>query len=252
MSVICCVIRSKKNWIPFDKMKKKKPFASRIEPHRIYESFTRKRRGEEELFTKNLVPGSTVYDEALVHQQGDEFRAWNPSRSKLAAGILVGLNQTGIKKGSSILYLGASSGTTISHVSDMVGTEGIIYSIEISSFMLRDLVLLAQKRPNIVPLLANANNPVEYLPLVTQTDVLYQDIAQPDQTRIFLKNCNIFLKKGGFGLFCVKSRSIDITKKPKQIYQQVRQELEQHMTIVDFRILEPYEKDHCLFVVKKK
>jgi fibrillarin-like pre-rRNA processing protein len=232
-------------------MKQKKQFL-RIQPHKLYQIYTRSSKNRTDLLTKNLVPGQTVYDEALVTDKGVQYRTWDPSRSKLAAGILKGLDQTGIKKGSTVLYLGASSGTTISHISDMVETEGIIYGIDISSFMLRDLVLLSKTRPNIIPLLGNASKPQEYASLVTAADVIYQDIAQPDQTRIFLKNCDQFLRRGGFGIYCVKSRSIDITKKPKQIYAQVRSELEKQLTVIDFRILDPYEKDHCIFFVKKK
>ncbi len=232
-------------------MKHKKTFPH-IQPHKLYQIYTKSTKYKSELLTKNLVPGQTVYDENLVTDKGVQYRTWDPSRSKLAAGILNGLDQTGIKKGSTVLYLGSSSGTTISHVSDMVESDGCIYGIDISSFMLRDLVLLSKTRPNIVPLLGNAGKPQDYATLVTPDDIIYQDIAQPDQTRIFLKNCNLFLKRGGFGIYCVKSRSIDITKKPKQIYAQVRSELEQHLTVIDFRILDPYEKDHCLFFVKKK
>ena len=82
-------------------------------------------------------------------------------------------------------------------------------------------------------------------------DVVYQDIAQKDQVNIFLKNCNEFLKKDGFGLLALKSRSIDVTKNPKEIYKHVWKELEKHITVVDHRILDPLQKDHALFVVKK-
>ena len=50
----------------------------------------------------------------------------------------------------------------------------------------------------------------------------------------------------------IKSRSIDITKKPKMIFKEVMKVLEEKMTVVDYRTLEPHEKDHALFVVKKK
>jgi fibrillarin-like pre-rRNA processing protein len=77
------------------------------------------------------------------------------------------------------------------------------------------------------------------------------DVAQRNQAEIFIKNCNMFLKKNGFGLLAVKSRSVDITKKPRQVYQEVRKKLERELTVVDYRVLDPFEKDHCMFVVKK-
>ena len=50
-----------------------------------------------------------------------EYRVWNPFRSKLAAAILGGVDKIHMKPGAKVLYLGAASGTTVSHVSDIVG-----------------------------------------------------------------------------------------------------------------------------------
>lgn len=223
-----------------------------IIPHKLYEVFYRFTKKEPELFTINLERDQTVYDEELVHQEGIQYRAWNPTRSKLAAGILNDLNQTGFKKGEKILYLGSSTGTTISHISDMIGYDGKIYGIEFAPRMLRELVFLSERRENIIPILEDANHPEKYCHLLSQVDYVYQDIAQRNQAEIFLKNMKWFLKKGGFGILCVKSRSIDIRKTPKEIYKEIRLKLEEHATIVDFKILDPYEKDHCMFLVKNK
>ena len=38
-----------------------------------------------------------------------------------------------------MLYLGAASGTTVSHVSDVVGPEGMVYAVEFSHRPGRDL-----------------------------------------------------------------------------------------------------------------
>ena len=46
---------------------------------------------------------------------------WNPFRSKLAAGIVGGIENIYMQPGSKVLYLGAASGTTVSHVADLVG-----------------------------------------------------------------------------------------------------------------------------------
>ena len=91
-----------------------------------------------------------------------------------------------------------------------------------------------------------------YADKICQADVLYQDIAQKNQVDIFLKNIDLFLKKDGYALLAVKARSIDVTKKPKQIFKQVKEQLERHVTIIDYRELEPYQKDHCIFICKKK
>ena len=78
------------------------------------------------LLTRNLVPGDTVYNEKRITVDGEngekiEYRVWNPFRSKLGAAILGGVDQIHIKPGAKVLYLGAASGTTVSHVSDIVG-----------------------------------------------------------------------------------------------------------------------------------
>ncbi|MBS3136249.1 fibrillarin-like rRNA/tRNA 2'-O-methyltransferase [Candidatus Woesearchaeota archaeon] len=214
----------------------------------VYEERNGKRR---ELYTKNLVPGMKVYAEKLVSKGQDEFRQWDPRKSKLAAAILKGSPNIGIRKNDIVLYLGCSTGTTVSHVSDLVGAEGFVFGLDSSPRVLRDFIFLCEKRKNITALLEDANKPLDYVDKVCQVDILYQDIAQRNQPEIFLKNVDIFLKKGGYALFAVKSRSIDVTKNPKVIFQQVRSEIEKKLTIIDYRTLDPFELDHCMFICKK-
>ena len=204
------------------------------------------------LYTKNLAPGKVVYDEKLVKEQGIEFREWNPRKSKLAAAIIKGLSQIGIKDGYTVLYLGAASGTTVSHVSDIVNKNGFVFAVEFSLRSIRDLVFVAEQRKNIAPILADAKDITSLSRRISLVDAVYQDIAQKNQAEIFIKNCNAFLKEDGFGILCVKARSIDVAKKPSFIYGEVRRKLEQHLVIVDSRTLDPFELDHCVFVVKKR
>jgi hypothetical protein len=95
-----------------------------------------------------------------------EYRVWNPYRSKIAAAVIGGVSDVYIRPGSKVLYLGAASGTTVSHVSDIIGAEGIVYAVEFSHRSGRDLVNLAKKRTNIVPLIMDARKPLEYRSLV--------------------------------------------------------------------------------------
>ena len=95
-----------------------------------------------------------------------EYRVWNPFRSKIAAAILGGVKDIFIKPGAKVLYLGAASGTTVSHVSDIVGKEGVVYAVEFSHRSGRDLVNMAKKRTNVVPIIADARKPLEYRILV--------------------------------------------------------------------------------------
>lgn len=202
------------------------------------------------IFTKNLVPGKSVYDEQLVRDKGVEYRQWDPTRSKLAAAIFKNISQVGLTSSDYVLYLGASTGTTVSHISDILGREGFIFALDFSPRVLRELVFMADARKNIAPVLGDANNPESFRKLVSGVDFLYQDVAQKNQAEIFIKNL-VFLKPGGFGFLCVKSKSIDIAARPKQIYADVRAKLEKEVTVVDYKILDPFEKDHCVFVCKK-
>ena len=204
------------------------------------------------LYTVNLVPGKKVYDEKLVKEKGIEYREWNARRSKLAAAILKGSTNIFIRKGSVVLYLGCSYGTTPSHVSDIVGKDGFVFALDFAPRVMRDMVFVCEDRKNIAPILGNAHNPSSYADKVSMVDVVYQDIAQRDQVEIFIKNVRTFLKKEGHCLLAVKARSVDVTRKPKAIFAEVRQKLEKEMVIIDSRNLEPYEMDHCMFICKMK
>lgn len=221
--------------------------ADKIKPHKVFEIYTDGRR----LYTKNVVKGRAPFMERLVKEGGEEYREFDPKRSKLAAAITKGCLNTGIRQGDVILYLGSSHGYTCSFVSDIIGPAGLLFGLDPFSRVMRDLVFLSQERKNIVPVLADANHPEEYLDKICLADIVYQDIAQKNQAEIFIKNCQLFLKKGGYGLLAVKARSIDIKKSSKALFNEVRQELEKKFTVIDFRSLEPFEKDHCLIIIKK-
>lgn len=207
--------------------------------------------GSEKLATKNLVPGQKVYGERIIKWEGKEYRVWNPRRSKLSAAIMNGLKNFPIKPGKTVLYLGIASGTTASHVSDIVGWEGRIYGIEFSPRVLRELVPIVDERKNIIPILGDATKPEEYRALVTKVDVIFEDVAQPTQAKILVDNAKAFLKSGGYGMIAIKSRSIDVTKEPEQVFREVETELGEYFEIVERISLEPYEKDHALIVVRK-
>lgn len=221
----------------------------KITPHKIFEIY-QEARGKR-LFTKSIFPGTIHFDERIMREKGEEYREFDPRRSKLAAMIMKGCTNAGIRKNDVVLYLGVSHGYTASFVSDIVGKEGLIFGIDPAPRVVRDLVFLSEERKNIIPILADANHPEEYIKKVCGVDIVYQDISQKNQSEIFIKNCNLFLKKGGYGLLAVKARSIDIKKKPKQIFEETRKELDKVFTVIDYKILEPFEHDHCMIIVKK-
>ena len=150
-----------------------------------------------------------MYNEDLVIRDGVEYRTWDPFRSKLAAAMIKGLPDDLVKPGAKVLYLGASTGTTASHVSDIVGEEGLVVGVEFAPRVAREFVEhVARTRKNVIPFVADARDPSKYS--VTTFDLVYCDIAQPDQTEIALLNCGRLLKEKGIHLLVVKARSIDV------------------------------------------
>ncbi len=203
------------------------------------------------LYTRNLVPGKAVYGEGLVSEAGVEYRKWDAVRSKLAAYLKRGGRVWPFRATSSILYLGAGSGTTVSHLSD-VCPRGSIVAIEISARVFRDLVSVAETRPNLIPILADAAQPQSYRTHVDQVDVVYQDVAQRAQESIFLHNLG-FLRPGGTGFLVVKTRSIDVTAPPAEVVARARAALvKEGLEILDVRDLAPFEVDHALLAVRKR
>jgi fibrillarin-like pre-rRNA processing protein len=147
-----------------------------------------------------------------------------------------------------VLYLGAANGTTVSHVADY--TE-VVYAVEFAPRPMQDLLEVARRRSNIVPLMADAARPEQFAPLVEEVDLIYQDVAQPDQAAIALRNC-VFLKAGGYLILMLKTRSVDVRKEPEDIFQKTAETLVSE----GFRIQEsvwliPYHHDHAAIVCVK-
>ena len=205
--------------------------------------------GEKKLATENLVPGNQVYNEKLLNVKRIEYRIWNPFRSKLAASIMNGLKDFPFNKKSDVLYLGVSTGTTISHISDIVGQDGTIFGIEHATRVARDFLdRVASHRKNIVPIIQDARKPEEFFSVYKKVDVVYVDIAQPDQTDIAIENCKLYLKSGGYLFLIIKTRSIDVTKDPKRVIKNEIKKLESLFEIKQTIDLQPYDKDHAMVV----
>ncbi len=198
------------------------------------------------LATENLVPGHRVYNERLIVKKGTEYRTWDPYRSKLAAALLNGLETLPLKPGSSVLYLGASTGTTASHISDIVGNSGTVFAVEHTSRVARELLdRVASNRNNIVPIIQDARRPDNYFGVFGKVDLAYCDIAQPDQTKIAIANCDAHLKDGGSLLLVIKSRSIDAVLEPRLVAEREIAKLEK-FDVIQAIDLEPYDKDHAM------
>jgi fibrillarin-like pre-rRNA processing protein len=210
--------------------------------------------GSNRLATKNLAPGRTVYGERLVHFKGVEYRVWDAFRSKLAGAIIKGLQTVPIEPCGKVLYLGAASGTTPSHVSDIVGDCGHVYCIEFAPRSMRDLVNnVAAFRGNISPFLDDARLPEHYAMFISgKVDVIYCDVAQPEQAKLLADNADMLLKTGGWVMLACKSQSIDVTLAPEVVYRMEAEILRKRgydvKEIVD---LEPYDHAHAMIVAQK-
>jgi len=205
--------------------------------------------GEKKLATQNLIPGNQVYNEKLVQHKGSEYRIWNPFRSKLAAAIMNDLKNFPFNQKSDVLYLGVSTGTTISHISDIVNQGGTIFGIEHASRVARDFLdRVASHRKNIVPIIQDARRPEEFFSVYKKVDIVYVDIAQPDQTNIAIENCRLYLKSGGYLFLVIKTRSIDVVKDPKMILKDELNTLETLFEIKQTIDLHPYDKDHAMVI----
>ncbi|MFB6159413.1 MAG: fibrillarin-like rRNA/tRNA 2'-O-methyltransferase [Candidatus Nanohalobium sp.] len=205
-------------------------------------------REGDNLYTVNAVEGKDVYGEQLYSREDREFRAWHGNRSKAAAAALNGVDLE-IERDDEVLYLGASTGTTVSHFSDIL-EDGFIYAVEYSETVIRSLVNLAEQRENIAPILGDARNPEEYSDLVRKTDIVFQDISQSDQPEIFTKNAEKYLKKDGTGLLAVKAHSISTSKDEEQVFTEVKHKLKEKFDIKAEKRLEPYEKNHLFLKLK--
>lgn len=210
--------------------------------------------GSKKLATRNLSPGHAVYGERLVKYRDTEYRLWDPYRSKLAASIMNGLKTVPLQPDHKVLYLGAASGTTASHVSDIVGKNGQVYCVEFAARSIRELVVnVCAFRSNMSPILADARLPEQYAALVGKVDDVYCDIAQPEQARILADNADAFLVLKGWIMFAIKSQSIDVTKQPNQVYEQEMKTLRTRKFAIEQVVyLEPYDKAHAMIVAQKK
>jgi len=202
-----------------------------------------------DFYTENLTPRESVYGERIWREGVREFRRWDPYRSKLSALLHKGCNEFPFHPRTKVLYLGAATGTTASHLSDIC-VEGTIFCVEISRKAFQGLMSLSLSRSNMYPVLSDAGKPESYAALVNVVDVLYEDVAQRNQVEIFLRNWK-FVRPGGYGILMLKSRSVDVAKPPETIFQSARGQLSTAgFSIVQETRLEPYEKDHVAFLMK--
>ena len=198
----------------------------------------------------NPVEGYRPFGDELLKIGKKEYRVWDPYRSKLGAAIAKSIESVPIEKDSKILYLGAAHGYTVSFISNILSDKGIIYAVEFSERCFNELLPICKKYKNISPILADVRKPEDYY-WIEKVDIVFCDISQPDETEIAIRNCKEFLKPEGYLMLAIKSRSIDITKTPKKVYQEEIAKLKKAgFKIVDWKTLDPLEKAHAFILAK--
>jgi fibrillarin-like pre-rRNA processing protein len=204
------------------------------------------------LHTKNIVSDFKPFGEQLFKVRNkDEYRPWDPTRSKAAAAILKGIKFFPITKGIKILYLGSAHGYTVSHLSNIIGTEGVIYAVEFSDRPFKEFLPICDKLKNVVPILADARKP-ELYDWIEQVDVVYVDVADPQQTEVAIRNCEKFLKDCGYLMIAIKTQSIDVTRQPKEVVRAEMQKItDAYLSVLDWVMLDPLEAKHGFIVAKK-
>ncbi|MFQ5998047.1 MAG: fibrillarin-like rRNA/tRNA 2'-O-methyltransferase [Candidatus Bathyarchaeia archaeon] len=212
--------------------------------------WVRLREGATRLATLSIAPGKASYREKIIESGRNQYRIWNPFHSKLAAAVMRGLNLFPVRQGQKVLYLGAATGTTVSHMSDIVEASGRIFCIEFAQRTIRELMNnVSTHRPNMAPILADARFPENYRMMVEQVDGVYCDIAQPEQAKALADNSEMFLKRDGWAILVVKASSVDVTKNPKDVFDSEIKELEKRGFVTAAQTsLEPYDKAHVLAV----
>lgn len=190
---------------------------------------------------------ATANADALAHN-GVGYRLWSPSTSKLASMITKGM-KIPLRRDSRVLYLGAASGTTVSHVSD-IAADGIVYAVEFAPRPARDLLDAISGRENVIPIIADARQPAMYPPYIDHVDCIYQDVAQPDQSKIAIANGDRYLSKDGWLVMAIKGRSISVSEDLGQVFEKEIDILKDRFRIAQTLSLEPLHKDHVAVLCK--
>lgn len=189
-----------------------------------------------------------VYGEKIRKTEAGYLREWNPKRSKVAAAILKKLSDLPLKNGSSVLYLGAASGTTVSHFSDICHA-GKIFAVEKAYDPFVKLLDLSDTRNNIYPIIEDAGQIERYSFFINRVDFIYQDIAQRNQVQIF-NNASSYFTEARDAMLVVKIRAISSRGRERDILSQ------EASKIKGFKVLEtidlsPYSKSNYLLRLRR-
>jgi fibrillarin-like rRNA methylase len=206
--------------------------------------------GRPVFWTRGLADPPDVYGERVVFRETAPMRRWDPMRSKLAAALTRGYDGPLPRPAEFWAYLGAASGTTASHVADLVGPTGAVFAVEKSLRPFRRLVRLAERYPNLLPVLADARSPATYASQVPLVDGLYVDIAQPDQVEIALENARWLAAREACLILALKTPSMGRDAPARTHLERARRQLEAAGEVDRAIGLEPFHRGHFLLATR--
>ncbi|HEV2316775.1 MAG TPA: fibrillarin-like rRNA/tRNA 2'-O-methyltransferase [Thermoplasmata archaeon] len=205
----------------------------------------RRRLAERDAYwTASAAADAPVYGERVLHRGREIYRSFEPGRSKLAAAIAKGWKGPFPGPGEFWLYLGAAGGTTASHVADLVGPGGGVFAIEKSVRPFVRLLRVAERYPNLYPVLGDVRRWEEYDGLVAPVDGLYADLAAPDQVRLVEENARAFLRPRGRLLLALKTASMGRERSPEEHRLEAFGRLGRSFELRAGVNLEPFHKRH--------
>ncbi len=209
--------------------------------------FVRDAGDHEEWWTETVGRLPPVYGERWAATGPKNLRSFDPSRSKLAAGLARGWDGPLPRPGETWLYLGAASGTTASHVADLVGPSGTVFAVEKSPRPFSRLLEVAARWPNLLPVLEDAREPENYADLLAPVDGIYADVAQPDQVGILVRNAEFYLgeERGAF-LLALKTPSLGRQRGPSAHLDAAEDVLGGSFELSEPVRLEPFHRGHFL------
>ena len=212
----------------------------------VDEGFPNLARDKGNYFTRAAAPHDVYGELVRTDEKGVRWRRWDPYRSKLAAALEAGGVSDGLEvllHAPSVLYLGAATGTTVSHVADIVAPRPV-YAVEFAARPFQDLIDRLRPWSNVLPILGDARRPEEYRAMVGQAGAIIQDVAQPDQVGILMKNASTFLDEGRMVALFLKARSEDSAEEPASVYARARTKIDHGgFSWVRERPLDPFDKD---------
>ena len=159
---------------------------------------------EEQLATKNIVEGTKTHKEKIVIVNGEEFLEWNPYKSKLAAAIRNGLQILPIIKNSKVICVNPLEESTVLHISNIVGSGGSVFIIDVDKNKKNFLNQLADTHKNIIPIYDTVDELSSSSSITGKVDAFYVDIPESEQIETIVKKYGSLLKNEGFLMLVVK------------------------------------------------